>query len=179
MKIILTIVSVVAAGLLLWFYVPQVRELAPTPGGGGGPVACTAEAMQCPDGSWVGRTGPNCEFVCPGGNSGGGGILPYNSGIRGTVMVGPTCPVERIPPDPNCADKPLQTLVAIYRPTDLVHAIVLMQSDAKGTFEVSLPPGEYAVGAGESTPPNCPFTEVVVGPDAYTSIVISCDSGIR
>ncbi|MCE9585791.1 hypothetical protein K8R04_00540 [Candidatus Uhrbacteria bacterium] len=30
-----------------------------------GPVACTADAKQCPDGSYVGRTGPNCEFVCP------------------------------------------------------------------------------------------------------------------
>lgn len=29
-------------------------------------IACTADAMQCPDGSWVGRTGPNCEFICPG-----------------------------------------------------------------------------------------------------------------
>ena len=28
-------------------------------------TACTADAMQCPDGTWVGRTGPNCEFVCP------------------------------------------------------------------------------------------------------------------
>lgn len=29
------------------------------------PVACTMEAKQCPDGSYVGRTGLNCEFVCP------------------------------------------------------------------------------------------------------------------
>ena len=30
------------------------------------PKMCTQEARQCPDGSWVGRTGPNCEFkVCP------------------------------------------------------------------------------------------------------------------
>jgi len=30
------------------------------------PVACTMEAMLCPDGSAVGRTGPNCEFApCP------------------------------------------------------------------------------------------------------------------
>lgn len=28
--------------------------------------ACTQEAKQCPDGSFVGRTGPNCEFsACP------------------------------------------------------------------------------------------------------------------
>lgn len=29
------------------------------------PVFCTMDAFECPDGSWVGRTGPNCEFVCP------------------------------------------------------------------------------------------------------------------
>ncbi len=29
-------------------------------------VVCTMEAKQCPDGSYVGRTGPNCEFTpCP------------------------------------------------------------------------------------------------------------------
>lgn len=28
-------------------------------------VACTADAMQCPDGSYVGRSGPSCEFICP------------------------------------------------------------------------------------------------------------------
>lgn len=29
-------------------------------------VACTADAMQCPDGSYVGRTGPDCAFAaCP------------------------------------------------------------------------------------------------------------------
>jgi len=32
----------------------------------GKPVACTQEAKLCPDGSYVGRTGPNCEFaLCP------------------------------------------------------------------------------------------------------------------
>jgi hypothetical protein len=30
------------------------------------PVACTQEAKLCPNGSYVGRTGPNCEFApCP------------------------------------------------------------------------------------------------------------------
>ena len=33
------------------------------------PQACTEEAMVCPDGSAVGRTGPNCEFAaCPSAN---------------------------------------------------------------------------------------------------------------
>jgi len=28
-------------------------------------VMCTMDALLCPDGSYVGRTGPKCEFVCP------------------------------------------------------------------------------------------------------------------
>jgi hypothetical protein len=28
-------------------------------------VVCTADSMQCPDGSWVGRTAPDCKFICP------------------------------------------------------------------------------------------------------------------
>ena len=32
------------------------------------PLVCTEEAKQCPDGSFVGRTGPNCAFEkCPTG----------------------------------------------------------------------------------------------------------------
>src|SRR3989344_1477054 len=32
-----------------------------------GPTACTMEAKLCPDGSYVGRVGPRCEFApCPG-----------------------------------------------------------------------------------------------------------------
>ena len=31
------------------------------------PVACTMDAKQCPDGSYVGRVAPSCEFAtCPG-----------------------------------------------------------------------------------------------------------------
>lgn len=31
-----------------------------------GSVMCTQEAKMCPDGSYVGRTGPHCEFAaCP------------------------------------------------------------------------------------------------------------------
>jgi hypothetical protein len=37
-------------------------------------TACTEEAMICPDGSAVGREGPNCEFSpCPGGGGAGQG----------------------------------------------------------------------------------------------------------
>jgi len=40
-------------------------------------VACTADAMQCPNGSWIGRSGPDCQFVCP--------IIPTSTGTNGTT----------------------------------------------------------------------------------------------
>lgn len=153
------------------------------------PVACTAEAMQCPDGSWVGRTGPNCDFAaCPTSTSttatstssgSTGGVAANSSGIRGTVMAGPTCPVERNPPDPACADKPLQTLVSIFRTSDLAHAVAQVSSNASGTFEASLPSGNYMVSAGGSNLPRCPQTPATVRQGAYTAITIGCDTGIR
>lgn len=41
------------------------------PSGGATETACTLEAKICPDGSSVGRTGPNCEFAqCPSSTTG-------------------------------------------------------------------------------------------------------------
>lgn len=147
-------------------------------------TACTLEAKLCPDGSYVGRTGPNCEFAaCPGitpaTSTGSTGILPYESGIRGEVMLGPTCPVERIPPDPNCADKPYRTLVVIFHKSDPVHAFAVINSDASGKFSAALPPGEYTLGAGESSLPRCDHPQVVVEPYLFASTTIFCDTGIR
>lgn len=169
-KIILAIAIVaVAAGGAYWYFSQPGQPQ----------IACTMEAKLCPDGSYVGRTGPNCEFAaCPGATS-TGGTAPYDSGIRGVVMLGPTCPVERIPPDPNCADKPYQTLVAIFRASDATHAVVITSSSASGAFSASLPPGDYTVGAGESNLPRCDHPQVTVLPHIYASTTVSCDTGIR
>lgn len=37
------------------------------PIGEGETTMCTMDAMECPDGTYVGRTGPDCQFVCPTG----------------------------------------------------------------------------------------------------------------
>lgn len=43
------------------------------------PVFCTADAKLCPDGSAVGRVGPNCEFApCPGESDVSGKPLPLS-----------------------------------------------------------------------------------------------------
>lgn len=56
---IATVVIVVLVSAVVW--IAGVRE-AVAPSG----QVCTMEAKMCPDGSAVGRTGPNCEFAaCP------------------------------------------------------------------------------------------------------------------
>ena len=111
--------------------------------------------------------------------SGGQGIAPYQSGITGSVMLGPTCPVERNPPDPACADKPYATLVAVFRASDPAHPFALGQSAADGSFSFDLPPGDYTLGAGESNLPQCNHPSVTVPAEGYATTTISCDTGIR
>ena len=54
--LLIGIILVVLAGILWWVI----------PANNNDTVACTADAMICPDGSSVGRVGPNCEFApCP------------------------------------------------------------------------------------------------------------------
>ncbi len=41
------------------FFLPPTQDLSTES------VACTMDAFQCPDGTYVGRTGAQCTFVCP------------------------------------------------------------------------------------------------------------------
>ena len=55
-KIIIIIVIVLAVIVAISFLVQKPQQQ----------VACTAEALLCPDGSGVGRIAPDCKFaVCP------------------------------------------------------------------------------------------------------------------
>lgn len=145
-----------------------VPGVSATPGGG---KACTMEAKLCPDGSYVGRTGPNCEFTpCP---------TTYTSGVRGTVLLGPTCPVMRDPPDPQCADRPYATTIVVRR-IGSTATFTTGKSDAAGAFQFSLPPGSYMlVASGGTMLPRCNPTDVTVGQSGYVTADISCDTGIR
>ena len=63
-KNVLGVVIVVLVVGLLYVFLVNPAE-APIRDRDEDMVACTMDAMQCPDGSYVGRSGPNCEFVCP------------------------------------------------------------------------------------------------------------------
>lgn len=143
------------------------------------PVACTMEAKLCADGSAVGRTGPNCEFAeCPSLTP--SPIPSTSSGIRGMVLIGPTCPVEMYPPDPKCADRPYQTRLAVTT-VDGERVIKEFSSDASGKFSVAVSPGQYAIrsAAAANVLPYCASDTIRVIAGKYTEAAVSCDSGIR
>jgi hypothetical protein len=61
-------IAIALALLGALYYSNRPSAVPPLQAGGsmGKLKACTQEAKQCPDGSYVSRTGPNCEFqACP------------------------------------------------------------------------------------------------------------------
>lgn len=103
-----------------------------------------------------------------------------SSGVRGTVLLGPTCPVVQNPPDPRCADKPYQTRLVITT-SDQSKVIKEFSSDADGKFYVQIPPGKYAIrtAAAANILPYCAHDAFNVEADTFTDITVSCDTGIR
>ena len=101
------------------------------------------------------------------------------SGIIGAVSISPSCPVEKIPPDPNCAPKPYKTTISISRAGDPA-VLTTAKSDENGSFKADLPAGTYTVTPASGTPlPRCTSKEFTVTANQFTYATISCDSGIR
>jgi hypothetical protein len=73
-----------------------------------------------------------------------GDPLPDATGISGIVLAGPTCPVERDPPDPACADQPVGGAVLLVRDGSGAE-VARVTSGADGTFAAELAPGLYRV----------------------------------
>lgn len=99
--------------------------------------------------------------------------------VHGEVLVGPICPVEHIPPLPQCAPRPYQGAVLVF-PAAGGASVATLATNASGTFSASLPAGNYLLRvATESVFPRCEDTaaNVVAGQDL--SVTISCDTGIR
>jgi hypothetical protein len=99
-----------------------------------------------------------------------------DSGIRGRVLLGPTCPVQRI--GQTCV-RPYQATITI-RSEATGKLIARVRSSATGRFRIPLAPGTYLLApqTGRPYPRSSPLTATVHG-DRYASVVISYDSGIR
>ena len=101
--------------------------------------------------------------------------------IQGTVMLGPTCPVMRDPPDPECADRPYATRLALTS-EDGARVVKEFNSAEDGTFYIEAPPGRYAIrsAAAANIFPYCATSDtIVLGPNGSADVTVSCDTGIR
>jgi hypothetical protein len=110
-----------------------------------------------------------------------GSVGEFWGTVYGTVLLGPTCPVASDPPDPQCAEKPYGTSLAITT-IDGSQVITQFSSDENGTFSVEVPPGSYAIrsAAVANVLPFCQRNGTfTVGVNDSTEVTVSCDTGIR
>ena len=100
------------------------------------------------------------------------------NGIKGFVMMGPICPVQR-EGDDSCDDKPVQASIVIKdKKEDVIKNIETLDD---GSFSVNLSPGNYVIytdsggnGLGGSKP-----EYVTVEEGKFTEVTINIDTGIR
>ena len=106
--------------------------------------------------------------------------VPPGTGLAITAAAGPVCPVERVPPDPDCAPRPVAgaTVLVLDGQGKTVATVVL---DDKGLASVPLAAGSYVVQAqpanGLMGTPEAQNVSVVAG--AMTPVLLAYDTGIR
>jgi len=98
------------------------------------------------------------------------------SGVKGIVVLGPTCPVERA--DSPCPDQPLAATIKAARPDGSVARTA--HSGSNGRFTMALEPGTYTLrvtGTG-GVQVSRPIT-VTVPQRGWITANVMVDSGIR
>jgi hypothetical protein len=111
------------------------------------------------------------------GCAGGGSSTTASSGVRGTMVIGPTCAAQRVGQD--CADKPYAAEVRVLDSASN-QQVATLSSGANGRFEAALSPGRYRIEAvSPESPPTLEPVEVTVPPHRYVEVMLRFDSGIR
>lgn len=98
--------------------------------------------------------------------------------VSGKAMLGPICPVMRVPPEPGCSDKPYQGKLELITTSGILVSQFL--TDANGNFTLNALPGAYTINSPRETMlPRCTSQafQVISGGKVDTSV--SCDTGIR
>ena len=110
----------------------------------------------------------------------GAAPAPPGTGLSITAAAGPTCPVERVPPDPACAPRPVAGATILVKDAQ-GKTVATLVTDATGIASAALPGGNYVVepqpaaglmGTAESQ-------KVTVVNGAMTPVLLAYDTGIR
>jgi len=99
--------------------------------------------------------------------------------IGGRATAGPVCPVERIPPDPSCAARPVAGAVIVIQDASGREA-ARTTTDADGRYLVYVPAGDYVVvGQPVKGLMGTPQPQPVTTGAGTTVADLSYDTGIR
>lgn len=98
--------------------------------------------------------------------------------VKGTILLGPTCPVVKDPPDLKCADKPIFGEFIIQNAMGNVE-FTRFGTQRDGSFSVPLPTGEYYITWAEPQGPGVQGHLVNVLAGEVSEYTITFDSGMR
>jgi len=103
-----------------------------------------------------------------------------DTGIGGVATAGPVCPVEKNPPDPRCAPRPVAGATIVIRNASGAQVAVAI-SGADGHYFVSLPPGDYEVDPQpvQGLLGTAGKRQATVAAGAITDVALEYDTGIR
>jgi hypothetical protein len=156
---------------------PAPATAKPAPGNGTLPptVGPTPTRQPAPTATPV----PTATSAAPPSNA-----VPATGGpwIIGTATAGPVCPVERYPPDPACAPRPVAgATITVHRGGGQVIATTTTGTD--GSYRVAVPAGSVQVVAapvaGLMRAPAPIDVVVPAGSSAWVRVDLSYDTGIR
>jgi hypothetical protein len=99
------------------------------------------------------------------------------SGVRGTVLLGPLCPVQR--QDSPCPDRPIAAAVTATDASGKV--VATAHSGQDGRFSLGLVPGSYVLAAasGQGIGGGGKTVDVVVSQGRFAQVTLRVDTGIR
>jgi hypothetical protein len=97
-----------------------------------------------------------------------------------TLTAGPVCPVEQVPPDPNCAARPVADAEVIVLTAD-GREVGRPKSDAAGTIRLTLPQGRYIIRPVSAAGglPSAPEEVIVDVGSTPVDVALGYDTGIR
>jgi hypothetical protein len=146
-----------------------------------GPVAPTKTVVRTSTAPPFTSTASPAASPAPSGTAtpvSGATVVPdHVSGIEGIVLLGPTCPVQRV--DSPCPDRPYSATIDIVQAVSGA-AVTAFTSGADGRFMVELAPGTYRlVPRTTGTLPRGVEQTVTVADGLVTRVQVSYDTGIR
>lgn len=107
-------------------------------------------------------------------------IIQNDTGfLKGKISIGPLCPVETIPPQPECLPTE-QTYnaypVSVYKENSQI-LVTKFTADAYGAYEIELPLGNYELRSENGLKQF--IGTVTIEANKTTALDISIDTGIR